>query len=149
MENVYLQQEMLFTKMPRDPDNKRYRAMHDIHDKVQFLTGLFERHQGEIREVCGYWNRVATALPNKGDSPAWYTLQYSEGTHFDSVNAFLRRGRQSDEHFVKRSWVSSLPHLVKVFGATFSAESIYEMYIALEVVVTKKKRSRGSGSNPQ
>ena len=64
MENVYLQPEMLFTKMPRDPGNERANAMHNIHDQVRFLTELFELHQGEIREVCAYWDRVAMALPN-------------------------------------------------------------------------------------
>ena len=37
MENVYLQPEMLFTKMPRDPGNERANAMHNIHDQVRFL----------------------------------------------------------------------------------------------------------------
>ena len=114
MENVYLHPEMLFAKMPRDHDNKRYNAMHDIHDKVHFLMELSELHQGEIKEVCGSWDRVATALPHKEDSPAWYTPQYAEGKHCDSVRPFPRRGRQSDGHFVKRSWLSSLRHLVSL-----------------------------------
>jgi hypothetical protein len=57
MENVYLQPEMLFAKMPRDPDNKRYNAMHDIHDKVHFLT----QPQPQSRPWCAQLEHTGTS----------------------------------------------------------------------------------------
>ena len=89
---------------------------------------------------------VEEPLP-QDDCDRWYHHQYStQGCGPHDVNAFLRRVHGPHEHLERRSWVLSLPQLVKRFCNTYTAEVIYELYNELPVMVSRKVRqSKASG----
>ena len=77
-EDAAFHEMKLLEKMPRDPGSKRYLNFGSIKDKVSFLWSLLELHQGELREVYGYWRCVPAALPR---SQAWYASKYTKDLH--------------------------------------------------------------------
>ena len=104
--------------------------------------------KGELREVYGEWVNVQKTLPEKDaiTTTTWYHYQVCTTTHGEdekAVNAFLRHASPGSasgpQHERRRSWVVSLPGLFNLLYATHTAEVIYETYISLPMMLTKKR----------
>ena len=93
-------------------------------------------HIGEVRETYGFWQEVPAPLP---ESMAWYHPQYLLSPAPPGVNSFLRQGTQKYEYGRRASWGFTLPRLIQKFGNTHMFETIYELFLTLPIMVSKKK----------
>ena len=57
--------KMLFQKMPRNPNTKRYDNCSSLSEKVQRLKFLFIMYKGEVREIFGEWKRISATGNDK------------------------------------------------------------------------------------
>ena len=55
-------------------------------------------------------------------------------------NAFLYPGEHENEHYQKRAWCFSLARLCEKYRNTLPAEVIYEFWLTLPIVVSRKGR---------
>lgn len=128
--------QMLLECMPRNRSTMRYEPHQGISDKTQSMKFLLNMHAGEIRETYGFWQVVQTSLPA---SDAWYVDQYPVREEALGINTFLKKANEESEHCRRASWGFTLPRFMAEFGEKHTFETIYELFLTLPIMVSKKK----------
>ena len=106
-------------------------------EKKEWMKSLLNLHAGEVRETYGEWKMVPAPLP---ESWAWYNSQYPEIDDHLAINSFLMRCSEESKHYRRASWGFTLARLMEKFGEKYTMEAIYEFFVALPIMVTKKLR---------